>query len=115
MRPLAHITEDRSGAFVVAVVEGEIDASNAPRTGTRLRSLISNQSAGMIVDLTGTTYLDSAGIALLFTLAAELRAHQQRLRLVISPASPITRTLTLTGLAASVPIHETVDAATRAT
>jgi anti-anti-sigma factor len=108
MKPLARIDVDETGPLVLARLDGEVDASNATWTRSRLRSLISNRSAGLAVDLTDTTYLDSAGIALLFGLAADLRSHQQQLHLVLGPDSLIARMLELTGLAAAVPTHRTV-------
>jgi anti-anti-sigma factor len=108
---LAQVSEERHGDIVVARVNGEIDASNAPWLDDRLRAAISNQRDGLAVDLTGTTYLDSAGIALLFGLAASLRQHQQTLRLVVAEGSPIDRMVRLTGLADAVPTHPTLEAA----
>jgi anti-anti-sigma factor len=113
MTMLARIEEQRLGDVAVAGVDGEIDASNTEWLGTRLRGLLTNRSSALIVDLTRTTYLDSAGIALLFELAAELRLHQQQLRLVLEPASPIARMAQLTGLDEAVASHGSLDAALR--
>ncbi len=79
----------------------------------RLRSLLTNRSVAMVVDLTLTSYLDSAGINLLFELGDELRARQQELRLVVAPGSPIARPISIMGLDAVVPAFETRDAALR--
>src|SRR3954467_8481673 len=111
MKPLLHVFEERRGSLAVARLHGEIDASNTEWLGGRLRALLSNRSNALAVDLSETTYLDSAGIALLFALASELRLHQQQLLLVVPEGSPIARMLELTGLGASVPIHRDVDAA----
>jgi len=108
---LAHITDERRGDVAVARVEGEIDASNVEWVETRLRTLLTNQSVGLVVDLSATTYLDSAGIALWFALAEDLRQHQQQLRLVVVDRSSIARMVTLTGLDAAVPTHPTLEQA----
>jgi anti-sigma B factor antagonist len=108
---LAHIADDRREPVAVARVQGEIDASNAPWIAARLRTLLTNRSDALAVDLTATTYLDSAGIALMFELAAELRLHQQELHLVVTLDSPIARVVHLTGLDAAVPIHASLEAA----
>ena len=107
MRLLARVTEERHGETPVAFVEGEIDASNAGDVGVRLRSILSNRSLALVVDLAGTTYLDSAAINLLFGLAGDLGDRQQRLHLVVDPASPIARAIGITGLDAAVPTHAT--------
>lgn len=108
---LATITEERHGALPVAVIDGEVDASNAADVAERLRQLVTNQSDALVVDLTLTSYLDSAGINLLFDLGTELHGRQQQLHLVVPPTAPITRAISFTGLDAAVPTHATREAA----
>ena len=111
MNELAVVREDWREDLPVGHIEGEIDASNSAAVGTRLRALLANHSLGLIVDLTPTTYIDSAGINMLFVLGAELRTRQQELRLVVGPATPIARMLAITGLDRTYRAHATVDAA----
>jgi anti-sigma B factor antagonist/stage II sporulation protein AA (anti-sigma F factor antagonist) len=111
MTLLAHIAEEHRGQIAIARLNGEIDASNVNWIESRLRALLTNQSDGLTVDLSDTSYLDSAGIALMFSLAATLREHRQQLRLVVVDGSPIARMVALTGLDRSVPIHPTLEAA----
>ena len=66
----------------------------------------------MVIDLSATTYLDSAGINLLFALGEEMRGRQQRSRSSCADASPIARMVALTGLDRAMPVHR--DAAGRA-
>jgi anti-sigma B factor antagonist len=95
----------------VAAVEGEIDASNARGIGDRLRQTITNRGRALVVDLAATTYLDSAGINLLFEIGNELRERQQRLLVVVAEPSPIARMLAITGLEAAVPTYPTLESA----
>ena len=111
MTLLAHITDERRGGLAVARVEGEIDASNVKWVESRLRTLLTNRSDGLVVDLSATTYLDSAGIALCFALAADLRQHLQQLHLVVADPSSIARMVALTGLDEAVPTHPTLETA----
>ena len=111
MTLLARVLEEAHGDVAVAIIEGEIDASNAPEIRTRLRSLLTNRSQALVVDLTPTRYLDSAAINLLFELDGELGQRQQQLHVVVAPTSPIARALTITGLASAVATHPTRDAA----
>ncbi len=111
MTLLAQISGEQHGDLAVARVEGEIDASNTEWVESRVRSLLTNHSAGLIVDLSATTYLDSAGIALWFALAEDLRRRQQQLRLVVVDGSSIARMVGLTGLHEAAPTHPTLDAA----
>ena len=111
MTLLAHITAEHRAGLAVVRVEGEIDASNMNWVESRLRALLTNQSDGLVVDLSATTYLDSAGIALWFALAAELQQHRQQLHLVVVDNSSIARMVTLTGLDEAVPTHPTLETA----
>jgi anti-anti-sigma factor len=111
---LARIVEDRHGEVAIAAVEGEIDASNVSELADRVRMMLTNRSEALVVDLERTSYIDSAGINLLFSLGDQLRQRQQELHLVVAPASPIARMLTITGLDATVATHATRDAALEA-
>jgi anti-sigma B factor antagonist len=102
---LARLEDEWHDEIPVARLQGEVDASNVKEMGDRLRSLMSNRSVALVVDLAGTTYLDSAGINMLFALAEELRGRQQRLVLVVADGSPIARMLKLTGLDQAVPVR----------
>ena len=115
MSMLARIESEWHDDVPVARLEGEIDASNVQDIGDRLRSLVSNHSVALVIDLSATTYVDSAGINLLFALGEQLVAHQQRLALVVHDGSPIARMFALTGLDQSVATHPTLDAALAAT
>ena len=108
MSTLARLEDEWHDEIPVARLQGEVDASNVKEIGDRLRSLMSNRSVALVIDLSATTYLDSAGINLLFSLAEELRGRQQRLALVIAERSPIARMISLTGLDQTVPTHPTL-------
>jgi anti-sigma B factor antagonist len=108
---LARVFEEQRGDFSIAAIEGEVDSSNVHEIGQRLRALLTNHSTTLVVDLTQTAYLDSAGINLLFELSSELTDRQQRLRLVVPAGSPIMRMLAIAGLIGAIPTHETRAAA----
>ena len=69
MNLLARVTEERHGGVSVARVTGRGRRLQRARLGDRLRAPLTNQLDALVVDLTATTYLDSAGINLLFGLA----------------------------------------------
>ncbi len=111
MNLLAQIVEGRTDELVTADVRGEIDASNVEWIGASLRAMLTNRSNALAVDLTRTSYLDSAGIALLFRLASDLRLHRQQLRLIVAGGSAIARMVALTGLDRTVPTFPSLEAA----
>ena len=89
----------------IVKVFGEIDISNASQVEKALDELVQAARARHIVDLTDTTYFDSSGIRVLFSLASRLRSRRQELHIIV-PADGITRrVLELTGLPQVVPVH----------
>jgi anti-anti-sigma factor len=99
----------------VASLAGEVDAANAAEVAADLRGLLTNRTLGLVVDLTGTSYLDSAGIKVLFALGDELRSRQQTMRLVVDHATPVARMIAITSLDRAFPAHATVRDAVAAT
>ena len=112
--PLASLKVDTQGPIVYAEVHGYIDMSNAADLRRELSRMTPNDALGLVVDLRDVTYLDSAGIRLLYHLREDLRAGRQRLRLVIADGSAVTHTLMLAGLDWGAEIAETIDAAREA-
>jgi anti-anti-sigma factor len=111
MTPLARVLVEHHGEVPVVVVEGEVDASNAAEVRRAIDAAVTNHMAALVVDLTATGYLDSAGINLLFALGAELRDRQQRLHIAVSDGTPVRRMLELSGLTVAERIDPTRDAA----
>jgi anti-anti-sigma factor len=108
---LARVEDEWHDDVRVASLVGEIDASNVDDIADRLRAMVSNRSFALIVDLSGVSYVDSAGINLLFALGEEMRGRQQRLTIVVHEGSPIARMISLTALDRAVPTHDTLEAA----
>jgi|SRR4051812_36181719 anti-anti-sigma factor len=108
MSELARVLVEWHSETAVAAVQGEVDASNVAEVGEALRALVTNRSTELVVDLSPTEYLDSAGINLMFALGDELRSRQLTLRLVIAPASPVARMLKITSLDRAYPTYATL-------
>jgi anti-anti-sigma factor len=108
---LARITDEHHGDVPVVAIAGEIDASNAKEIADRLRAALSNRSETLVVDLSDTTYIDSAGLNVLFELSTALHERQQELHLIVGQPSPIARMVTIVGLDAAVQTHPTRTAA----
>jgi anti-sigma B factor antagonist len=108
---LARIEIDRTARGVVARIRGEIDISNVAAVKRKLTDAVTSSSPGLVVDISGTTYLDSSGVYLLFELARALEGRQQRMCVVAPPTTPSTRVLLITGFDHIVPVTSTVDQA----
>jgi anti-anti-sigma factor len=99
------------GPVVVARLVGEIDLSNAPAIASLVTGAVPNDAAGVVLDLSATTYLDSSGVHLIFQLAERLTDRQQRLALAIPEGSRVRRVLDLVNVSARVPVTPTVEEA----
>lgn len=108
---LARIDVEQRDLGPVVHIRGEIDLSNASIVRTEILDALSHTAAGIVLDLTETTYLDSSGVRLLFDLAERLQARRQRLALVVTHTALVRRVLVLTKLDDAVPVHEEIDAA----
>jgi anti-anti-sigma factor len=105
--------EVRSGQ-PVATITGEVDASNAQRLGDRIYNAVTNQTLGLVVDLTEVDYIDSAGVRLLFELASRLRRRQLTLHVVPAEDSHVAEVLGIVALDQVATRHDSVDDAVAA-
>jgi len=102
--------QERDGA-VIAALDGEIDGSNTLEIGRALAEGLPSAAHGLVLDLRGVTYLDSAGIELLFKLARRLQDRRQFLRIVVSERAPMRRVLEICDVGSVAPLDEGVDMA----
>jgi anti-anti-sigma factor len=102
----ARLRLDRSSARTVAHLTGEIDLSNAAVIKQEINDSVTNETMGLVLDLTKVRYLDSAGIAMLFDLARGLEAHEQRMTVVIPSDSLIHRSLKASGWPSTIAVVE---------
>jgi anti-anti-sigma factor len=86
-----------SGQVAVVTAAGEIDISNAEGFRDVLLSALNAGAAGLVADLTPTTFLDSAGVTALVRAARRATATDATLRLAVT-AQPVLRVLSLVGL-----------------
>jgi anti-anti-sigma factor len=106
---LAHVTVTEHLGIPVVRLDGEVDLSNIDEVRHAVFAPAEAGHGCLVVDLTGTTYLDSTAVRLLFDLAVRLQARRRRLRLVVSDATIVRRVLVLTKLDESVPFDATVE------
>lgn len=109
MNQLAHVDVEQRGAVCVVRLSGEVDMSNAPELFAEMERAVPNGAAGVVVDLSNTRYVDSAGVRLLFLLASRLRFRRQELRVVAPEDGPVRTVLELAGLGRVVPIEGRLD------
>jgi anti-anti-sigma factor len=106
---LADVEYRVNGEALVARVSGEIDMSNAGAIVHAVSTATPNNVDGVVLDLTGIEYLDSAGIHMIYRLREGLSTRGQRLAVIIGPSSPIHDALQLAGVKELVEFSETVE------
>ena len=97
----------RDRAYVVRVV-GDLDMATAPTLEAQIASV--GSASRLVIDLTQCTFLDSAAVRLLTTLARESDIAGTPLALVASDPG-ILRVLEITAVDDILPVHSTVDEA----
>ena len=111
---LVQVLDRHEGSVTVCEIRGELDASNVDQVLERVAGSVANDAPGMVLDLGYTTYLDSAGVRILFELARRLRTRRQELRIAVPGDGIVRRVLVLTALADVVPLDDDVEASVRA-
>ena len=111
MTSIIRVSEERLDGTVIAILDGELDASSVGEVAVVLRRLVENRVHRLVVDLEKVSYMDSAGINLLYAVGGDLSARQQQLHLVVVPGSPIERTLKIVGADRAFPVHANRQAA----
>jgi anti-anti-sigma factor len=105
---LVEVVDRTEGSVPICEIRGEIDASNVEHVLERVVDNVASEAPGMVIDLGHTSYLDSAGVRILFELARRLRSRRQELRIVVPCDGIVRRVLVLTALADVVPLDEEV-------
>ncbi len=85
----------------VLTAAGEIDAVVAPGLQADLPLAVEGVSA-VVLDLSGVTFFDSAGVRLIDTLARACAASGTGLRVVAPPGSTARRVLEIVGMGGGV-------------
>ena len=102
---------DYHEAVGVVTLTGEVDIVQAGQLRERLLGAVRNEDLGLVVDLTGASYIDSVGVSLLFELAEKLSERQLRLAVVLPEGGVVGRVLGIVNLGAVAELHPSVDEA----
>ena len=101
---------ERVGGVVVVHLAGELDMQTVPAAAHELDQAIESGPSGLVVDMTGLTFLASAGLALLAAVGEKAGQASVTLRLA-ADNRVVLRPLEITGLNAGFDIRESVPAA----
>jgi stage II sporulation protein AA (anti-sigma F factor antagonist) len=96
-----------SGRTAVVTASGEVDLTNAEGLRDALLSALDAGALGLVVDMTTTTFLDSAGVTALARASRRSQASEATLRLAVTAAS-VLRVLNLVGIDQLIEVHPSV-------
>jgi anti-anti-sigma factor len=102
---------ERIDGVPVVHVNEDIDAANVTITQQRLADALGPDASTLVIDLSGTRYLDSAGIDMLLRLGDRLDHRRAKLILVIPDTSQLKRLASIVGLPDVLAIYPTLTAA----
>lgn len=94
---------------VVLTVTGEVDILSAPQLQEAAELALGNRPGKLVIDLTGVTFLASAGLAVL-AACRQLSGQQTQFR-VVAHGPATSRPIELTGLGADLQVFPTLDEA----
>ena len=89
---------------------GEIDLTNAESLRDALLSALNAGALGLVVDMTTTTFIDSAGVTALVRASRRAAATGATVRLAVT-APAVLRVLNLVGIDQLIEVHPSVAAA----
>ncbi|MEC3980569.1 STAS domain-containing protein [Amycolatopsis sp. H20-H5] len=92
----------------IVTAAGEIDLLTAPEWAEVVADAASSTPRLLVLDLTGVTFLSSAGLQVIASASQNPAVAATR---VVAEARAVTRAITLTGLDRWVPIHAHLDSA----
>lgn len=104
----SHVTVDvrRHDRAVILRVTGEIDLLTAPRVEEAMTPLLRERPRVLVVDLSGVTFLASAGLKLLVA-AQQTSREGTRIRVVANDQHTF-RPIEMTGLTETIAVYATV-------
>jgi anti-anti-sigma factor len=102
------MTLEGDGEVLTARITGEIDLSNASQFEETIVDAVPNTALGMVIDLSGVEYLDSAGVRMLVHLVERFRWRQQVMRVASPDGSRVRGVLSMAGADGVIPVDATV-------
>jgi anti-anti-sigma factor len=98
------------GVAIVRLAE-DLDAANATIVQAKLAGALGADSLLLVVDLSNTRYVDSAGIDMLLRLGDRLAQRRAKLMLVVPESSPLCRLFAIVGLPEAIDVRPSMDEA----
>ncbi|WP_067460237.1 STAS domain-containing protein [Actinomadura macra] len=106
----AGLSRERLAEHTVITLSGELDIASTPSLRERLNAALRNVGPRVVIDLSGVTFCDASGLALL--IGARRRTEPRGTTIVLAAPGPqMVKLLHITGLSRAFTIRPTVTAA----
>jgi anti-sigma B factor antagonist len=106
--PASDYEVQRAGQYAVIAMPAEIDAATADEARRALLAAVSSGAAILVIDMSKTTFCDSAGLKAIIAAHTQATRAGTQLRLV---TSEVLRILTIVGIDQLIPVYPTLEAA----
>ncbi|WP_141580105.1 STAS domain-containing protein [Actinomadura sp. WMMA1423] len=104
------LRRERFAEHTVITITGDLDISSAPSLRERLDVALRDAGPHVVIDLSGVTFCDASGLALL--TGARRRAEREGASIVLAAPRPhMIRLLRVSGLSRMFAVRPSVDAA----
>jgi anti-anti-sigma factor len=94
----ADVAVEVDGDRVRIDVSGDVDLANASDVEAKVTAAITNRATTVDLDLGKVTYLDSAGLQIVFALTVKLRGLQIGLRILAPMDTPARHAIDMAGM-----------------
>jgi anti-sigma B factor antagonist len=83
--PALTVSVTEHNAVVTVTVAGELDVSTVPAFNKELSELRQNSATTLVLDLSGTTFMDSTGLSAVLVSEMHARMRGQRFKVIAGP------------------------------
>jgi anti-sigma B factor antagonist len=106
---MANLHIEQHGALTVATMPTDVDLASSAEIGERLATGVDKQARTLVLDLSETSYVDSAGLDMLLRLGGLLRRGRRELVLIVPLGSPLRRFFEIVMLPPTVQLQTDLD------
>lgn len=101
------ITTRKEAAATVVAITGEVDGRSAPQAQERILPIV-QETTGLVLDMSGVTFMSSAGLRMLLLLYRQATARNVKVVLV-GLSSEIKDTMSMTGFLGFFEVADTLE------
>jgi anti-anti-sigma factor len=111
MSELVRLELEERGDVVIAHVAGELDLAGAGKTRDAIAEAVAPTARGVVVDFSQLEFIDSSGVAMLFSLARRFAGRRQQFRVAAPEDGPVARVLGIVEFERAAPIDADLEQA----